>query len=202
MTTPAPRASRLSADRRNEILTRTVELIIEHGYHATTIEQIAASTGSSKATLYRQWVDKPTLVITALKETSAIDLGAIDTGRLASDLDELMGMLAHHAHQNIPLVLTLAEASRHDLALREALHRATFLELATLDTILENAKQRGEVASGAPTRYVKDLIMGALFGSVLFGGAPEQVTETSLREYARAVIVPLLALPEVVLPKL
>lgn len=189
---PRGRASRLSADRREVIFARTVELVVERGYAATTVEEIAAATGSSKATLYRHWKDKPTLVVTALSATSEIDLAAIDTGSFIGDMERLMDMLALRAPRNVALVLTLAEASRHDPSLREALAGAALPELATLDAILANAAGRGEITPTGPTRHVADLIVGALFGSVLFGGSTDHLDSAYLRGYLHQVIAPLL----------
>lgn len=167
-----------------------VDLIQARGYEATTIEQVAEATKTSKATLYRHWADKPTLVVTALKETSAVDLTAIDTGRFASDMEMLMDMLAERAQQNINLVLTLAEASRHDRTLGEVFHQAVLAELATLQAISDHAIERGEIPHPQRTPYLRDLILGALFGSVLFGGGTEHIDAAYLRSYLHTVILP------------
>lgn len=191
--TPAStRASRLPPRRREEIFATVVDLVAAQGYPATTIEQIAAAAGTSKATLYRHWRDKPTLIVTALKATSAINLAVIDTGRFITDMEQLMDMLAARAPRNIALVLTLAEASRHDPFLREAVQQGVMPELAALDAIIDSAARRGELRRDAPTRHVRELLLGVLFGAALFGGTTEHVDRDYLRAYLHDVLAPLL----------
>ncbi len=52
------------ADRA--IITATLELFAEDGYHALSIEAVAARAGVGKATVYRRWPGKKELVIDAL----------------------------------------------------------------------------------------------------------------------------------------
>jgi AcrR family transcriptional regulator len=57
-----------------------IATVTANGYEATTMEAIAHAAGASKATLYRHWSGKPTLVVTALRENSGIHVDTIDTG--------------------------------------------------------------------------------------------------------------------------
>ncbi len=186
------RASRLSGERRQEIFDAVVELVQAQGYEATTIEQVAAAARTSKATLYRHWTDKPTLVVAAVTETSAIDLGAIDTGSLVGDLELLVDMMAARAQRNLRLALTLAEAGQHDRDLAAAYRRALEPELAVLRAIGEQAVARGEVPQPGRVEHLRDLVVGGLFGSVVFGGPVEDVDRDHLRRHLHAVVVPFL----------
>lgn len=186
------RASRLSTERRQEIFEAVVELVQAQGYEATTIEQVAAAARTSKATLYRHWSDKPSLVVAAVTGTSAIDLAAIDTGSLVTDLELLVDMMAARAQRNLRLALTLAEASQHDHDLAAAYRRALEPELAVLHAVGEHAVARGEVPEPARVAHLRDLVVGGLFGSVVFGGPVEDVDREHLRRHLHAVVVPFL----------
>jgi len=58
----------------------------EVGYDHATVDEVARRARSSTATLYRQWDNKPTLVITALRTRKYPPLPPIDTGDLRGDL--------------------------------------------------------------------------------------------------------------------
>jgi AcrR family transcriptional regulator len=46
-------------------------VLAERGYHATTLDEIAARAGSSKPTIYRRWTGKPHVVAEAVRHALA-----------------------------------------------------------------------------------------------------------------------------------
>jgi AcrR family transcriptional regulator len=50
-------------DQREAIVARAAELFARHGYHATSMNQVAAAAGLSKATLYHYYRDKDALLV-------------------------------------------------------------------------------------------------------------------------------------------
>lgn len=190
-TTPRTRA-RLSAARRAEILDAVIAVVTREGYEQATMESFAEGAGASKATLYRHWRDKPTLVAQAALERSGIRLEAIDTGTLAGDLDAVMDMLALNAAQNFGLMLALSRASHQDEQLRQALHHVTHPALKALDDLARRAAERGETT---PERaeFLPHLVIGALVTPALLGsGSPTALTADHLQRYARLVVLPYL----------
>lgn len=189
------RASRLSPDRLTEIYEAVVELVLGAGYEATTMEAIAARSGASKATLYRRWTDKPTLVMSAISQISALDFTTIDTGTFAGDMEQMMDMLGLRARQTMTLVLTVTEASQHDTALSKVVERHMLPELEALQVICDRAVARGEITHPERIIHLRHLIVGALFTSTIFPGSePAPVDATSLRAYLRDVILPFVGL--------
>jgi AcrR family transcriptional regulator len=85
--TPAEAAlrPRVEGDREQEILDAALEVLGEVGYDRLTMDAVAHRAKASKATLYRRWNSKATLVVEALasqKTTPPVP----DTGDLRTDL--------------------------------------------------------------------------------------------------------------------
>lgn len=63
---PAKRSGRPRSDRRhNAILKRAIDLVLEHGFRAVSIESIACKSGVAKTTIYRRWPNKAAVVMDA-----------------------------------------------------------------------------------------------------------------------------------------
>ncbi|HYD51334.1 MAG TPA: TetR/AcrR family transcriptional regulator, partial [Gemmatimonadaceae bacterium] len=88
MPTRAPGRPR-SALAHAAILEAAVALIREQGFDALTIDGIAARAGVGKATVYRRWRDKETLVVEAVGRIVA-DFPSPDTGSVERDLQRMM----------------------------------------------------------------------------------------------------------------
>lgn len=85
--TPADSTTRprVEGEREQEILDTALEVLAEVGYDRLTMDAVATRAKASKATLYRRWTNKLTLVIDALvaqKDTPEPP----DTGSLRGDL--------------------------------------------------------------------------------------------------------------------
>ncbi|MFC9419874.1 TetR/AcrR family transcriptional regulator [Bacillus mobilis] len=135
---------RLSEQRRSEIFDATIDVLLDDGYENATIEAIAQRAGASKATLYRHWTDKPTLVLlVAARARSGIDLDQISSTALRSDLAELVRMLSAHGERNIGRVLVLAHAARHDRGLAHSIEVVLQPLRSALSALLAAAVERG-----------------------------------------------------------
>ena len=76
---------RVEGDREHEILAATLEILTEVGFDKLTMDAVAARAKASKATLYRRWENKASLVIEAL-HSSKEEPPLPDTGTLRGDL--------------------------------------------------------------------------------------------------------------------
>ncbi|WP_162182377.1 TetR/AcrR family transcriptional regulator [Nigerium massiliense] len=187
------RPGRLGPKRRQEILETVASLVIGEGYDAVTMDQIAAATKSSKATLYRQWKDKPTLVVAGLTERGGLDIGEVDTGSFRTDLERVVEMVADRADQNIAITLALLDASRRDPALRSVLDEVVLGLLHSLDAIAARAIRRGEAINRVAVRYLPDLFVGALFTPSILG-RESAVGERELMGFLRDIVLPVTSL--------
>src|SRR5215208_2909810 len=84
--TEAPRRGRpRRADADQAILTATVELLGEVGVAGFSMDLLAQRAGVGKATIYRRWPSKETLILDALRMTST-PIPVPDEGNLRDDL--------------------------------------------------------------------------------------------------------------------
>ena len=68
--TPSTERPRVEGDREQEILDATLEVLAEVGYDRLTMDAVAAKAKASKATLYRRWTNKVSLVDRRARSTS------------------------------------------------------------------------------------------------------------------------------------
>src|SRR5215470_866107 len=115
---------RMTPEREGELYEAVLALVREAGYEGLTLDAVAARAHVSKATLYRQWSGKATLVAHALQRTRQPIAQTVDTGSLRGDfavivarLDDrrasedtaLMRSLMHAAHTTPELMRALRE---------------------------------------------------------------------------------------------
>ena len=78
---------RVEGERESQILDAALELLSHVGYDRMTMDAVAAQAKASKATLYRRWSTKSTLVVDALLGSKeALQTPEVDTGSLREDL--------------------------------------------------------------------------------------------------------------------
>ncbi|MDX6743953.1 TetR/AcrR family transcriptional regulator [Actinocorallia sp. A-T 12471] len=170
MTAPTPRG-RLTAERRQQILDATFDLVAEVGYDNATVDEVARRTRSSTATLYRQWDSKPRLVISALAARKYPPLPDIDTGDLRADLHALARALPPPHPAGTP-TLGIWQAVLADPALARALREVLLAPyLNALTTILTRHVQRGTIHPDNPAlHHAETLLLGTFFIEKLFTG--------------------------------
>ena len=82
---PSARAGRPRDPRLDEaVVAATLQLLAEEGYAQLTVERIAARAGVGKASLYRRWPDKVSIVLEAVSRNPERP-SAPDTGSLRGD---------------------------------------------------------------------------------------------------------------------
>ncbi len=138
---------------------------VEHGYHAMSMESIAARAGVSKVSLYRRWSSKLAVaadVFRALSETKLPE----DHGSLEADLRFFIAQSVNPrtAKTMAKIVMrTMGEISGNRKLL--ALYRAHLLNprMKQLRTVVERARARKELRADLPTDVACAMIAGPLF---------------------------------------
>ena len=160
-TVPRPR---VEGDREQEILDATLEVLADVGYDRLTMDAVATRAKASKATLYRRWSGKVSLVIDAL--LSAKDAPAApDTGSLRGDLlESFCGQGGLTDERSVATFASVITAIFRDHEFAEAFRRDVIGPKAAVSrSIFERARERGEIPASADL----DLLAPALAGIVL-----------------------------------
>ena len=163
-----------SEEAHDAILTAAVALIREVGYDAVTMEGIAVKAGVGKATVYRRWKDKETLVIEAISHLVAA-FPVPDTGTLRGDLHELLRMLLgmYRDPATGALLSGLVAAIARSERLAEAI-RGGFVGtwLQTIRAVLDRAAARGDLRDGVDLGFAAELLSAPFFYRFLLAGGP------------------------------
>ena len=193
---PQPEATttrpRVEGDREAEILEATLEVLAEVGYDRLTMDAVATRAKASKATLYRRWNGKVSLVIDALHQGhhhSAVEQ-PVDTGNLRDDL--ITAFCGHGGLTDKPEVDAfgaILTAITRDADFAEAFRREVLApKLAGTKALFERAKERGEI----PEDVDIELLAPALAGIVLhrFFLVGERPTKALIESVIDQIILP------------
>src|SRR5512133_3099961 len=112
---PRARRSRLPAGRERELLDTALAMVRERGYDQVTIDDIAAATRASTATLYRRWGGKARMIISAIRLAKPEADAEIDTGTLRGDLLILADRVAGPIRLRDPQTATMTGLARDSL---------------------------------------------------------------------------------------
>ena len=145
---PRARAGRPRDPRLDEaVVAATLELLAEEGYAQLTVERIAARAGVGKASLYRRWPDKVSIVLEAVSRNPERP-SAPDTGSLRGDaLAYLRTLVSYRTLHSDAISAISSEAlcnERFGDAFRVDMAGPI---IAGMRVILERAVARGELPS-------------------------------------------------------
>ena len=157
---------RVEGERESEILDAALVLLCRVGYDRLTMDAVAAEAKASKATLYRRWSSKPSLVVDAiLRSKEALQAPEVDTGSLREDLVQMAcghGGLTDTRSAEIMAGLVTALHHDPDFAV-EFRTRVLGPKIETGRRVFERARARGEITADLDL----DLLSSALAGIIL-----------------------------------
>ena len=159
-----------SGQAHRAILDATLELLLEVGFSALTVEGVASRAGVGKATIYRRWPSKLPLVVEAFGRLPAFE--DIDTGTLAGDLK---AMLTRYLEEFISTPLatvypSLAAERAHNPELGLVLDPVLKGRRRPLEAALQRGVVRGEIAPNTDLDLAADLIVGPIAVRLFFRG--------------------------------
>jgi AcrR family transcriptional regulator len=149
-------------------------LVRDVGYDALAMDAIAARAGVGKATVYRRWATKETLVAEAI-ERIVRTFPIPDTGTTEGDLQSVMrdsvGLYQDPATRGLlsGLVAAMARSERIAQAVRSGFVAA---RRDALRQVLERGVARGELRQGLDMELALDLLSGPLVFRALITGGP------------------------------
>jgi AcrR family transcriptional regulator len=165
---------RVEGEREDEILDATVDLLMEVGYDRLTMDAVAKRARASKATLYRRWATKASLVVEALvRAKESPHPVEHDTGSLRSDL--LATFCGHeglsgNATGVLGAVLTALSTDPEFAREFRAKFIAPKLELS--NAIYARAQARGEIPADLDLDIIGPALAGILLHRAFILGIP------------------------------
>jgi AcrR family transcriptional regulator len=181
---------RVEGEREDEILDATVELLMEVGYDRLTMDAVAKQARASKATLYRRWETKASLVAEALvRAKSSPHVEEHDTGTLRGDL--LATFCGHEgiggAATGILGAVITAVSTDPEFA---RLFRENFIapKVAVSASIYQRAQERGEISSEVDIDLIAPALAGILMHRAFLLGEP--IDDAMIERVVDHVILP------------
>lgn len=180
-----------SDEARRKAIEATSELIAERGVINLSIEEVAARSGVAKSTIYRHWSDRTSLIIDTVN-ASFQHVRVPDTGSLRGDLEAFFGHMSRadlsgRAGQIMPC---LVDAARRDPEMAAVLDRIGSEREHLIATIIERARQRGEIDEEFAGLDIEKLV-GIVVGPIVFHKLVRRRTLTP--EYVKACLDVVLA---------
>lgn len=175
--------------REVELLAVTLRLLQQHGYDRLSVDEVAAESRASKATIYRRWPSKAELVLAAFIEGMRAQLVRPNTGSLREDLMQIGTNALADVRRNTPVMRGLLNEIARNPALTKAF-RTKFVDQrkSLIDDVLAAAVERGEIDAAAVNEELWDLMPGYLvFRSLLPVRSP---TADTVRTLVDGVIMP------------
>jgi AcrR family transcriptional regulator len=171
-----PRGRPRSEKARRAILDAAIDLLLEQGLEAVSMDEVADHAGVSKATIYRWWPSKETLALDALyHEWDTAPPSPPDTGSLRGDLLALVRPWIRRARKRpyARVVAALIEETHTDPEFAKLYHeRFVNPRRDPARALLRRAINRGEIPADTDVEVALDLLYGALFHRLLHAHAP------------------------------
>jgi AcrR family transcriptional regulator len=162
------------------IVRATLELLLEDGYRALTMEQVRARAGVGKATLYRRYGSKQELVAEAIRHLNQPidmpDTGAVREDILAVARSVMAGAERVQFASFVPRLLAEAAGDRE-------MHAIFYDNLvaprrAVMGDVLRRGVERGELRADLDVELAIDVITGPWVYRLLISGGDPGVYRT------------------------
>jgi AcrR family transcriptional regulator len=173
----APAAARpggRSARVRAAVLQAAFDVLVEAGYDAMTLPEVARRAGVHPATVYRRWKTKPGLLAEAMLDLTAQLAPLPDTGSLRGDLEQLLTgtITVLDLQPTRALLAALATAVDPDPDVTRARDEFWALRLDHARTIVDRAIARGELPRRTDPESLLELLVGPAYLRALVTGRP------------------------------
>lgn len=153
----------------SSILQATREILDRVGYLGLTMVDVAQRARVTKPTVYLRWPSKLQLVAEAIAEVW--DLGSLpDTGTLRDDLLALLKLFIRGFSQTSAgraLESLIADLHRYPDLMVEFRHSYFEPRWRCMETVLNRAVARGEIADDVNFELLTDLLVGPIYYRVL-----------------------------------
>jgi AcrR family transcriptional regulator len=165
-----------SPEAHRAILEAAIDLFVEHGYEAMSMEGIAARAGVGKTTIYRRWPSKEDLLVDAIDEL-IFEAEPPDTGSVREDLVQMVTTVqaiftSQRAGQVFPRMA--GEVAAASPLGRAYLQRVIEPRFAFLQVMIARGIDRGELPADADPHLIRALLIGPVILWKLLGRLKRQ----------------------------
>ncbi|MEV6839565.1 TetR/AcrR family transcriptional regulator [Streptomyces sp. NPDC051133] len=182
---PAARRGRPRDEQADtRIIDAALELLLDRGYDQFAVDEVAARAGVAKTTLYRRWPTKGHLIVAVVARIQdsvpveySGDVRADLTDYLNAITDGLnrmrqVGRPVASGDRSAGLVAEVAAAAARHADVGAAVQAMFDRRNALVLTLLEQARERGELRADADPEVLFDQLAGALYYRLLVTGRP------------------------------
>jgi len=126
----------------------TLAELLDKGYAALSVENVAQRAGVHKTTVYRRWTDRDSLLVDALAEHLATDIPVPDTGAIETDLRALARSLVQTftGSTGQAILAAMFTGAAHVPQIAAAKRHVFDDRLARAEPVVTRAIERGELA--------------------------------------------------------
>lgn len=171
---PKPRRRRHGEALTSAIHDAVLDLVIEAGVSAVTMEAVASRAGTSKPVLYRRWPGRGALLRDTLVPLAMAAIPHTDTGSYRGDMLAILHGWADFFASPIGLIgPAIVGSMPHDPELAEAFREGVigWRKQAMAETIARGVA-RGEVRADVPVEVARELGQAVLWHRFLITGDP------------------------------
>jgi TetR/AcrR family transcriptional repressor of nem operon len=185
---------------RQRIVARAAPVFNQKGYAGTALSDLMKATGLEKGGIYRHFGSKQELAEDAFdyawNAVTQARLAGVD--EIPNTVDRLKRFVANFCDRptglvpgGCPLMNTAVEADDSNPALRAKARKALDAWLNRLQSVIDEGKRRGEIASRVDSADLAMLIVSTLEGAVMLSrikrtGEPVEVACAHLTAYLEA----------------
>jgi AcrR family transcriptional regulator len=170
--------------------------LVERGYPGLTLEGVAKRAGTSRPVLYRRWPSRTALATAALgRHIAQNPIVVPDLGSVRDEICLLLRLMSDRARPDmIRLVFDMQKdlADKHSSFADMRAHlRAQIVESDVMQTILERAINRGEIAAARLTPRIVSLPTDLARHEVLMTFEP--LSDEAIKEIVDEIFLPLVS---------
>ncbi|ADP79798.1 TetR/AcrR family transcriptional regulator [Pseudofrankia inefficax] len=178
------------------IIEATLQTLATTGFTGLSMEAVAARAKVGKATLYRRWSTKDTLVADALA-TLVETAEPVDTGSLRDDLVAWLNTVRRHTFQTLSgriMPRLLAEKDSHPELFETYRHQVIEPFRQQAQKVLLRGMASGELLPDLDVDLITDMLVGPVSYRQSISG-PNEVSGTRISQVVDIVLEGILARP-------
>ncbi|WP_087686493.1 MULTISPECIES: TetR/AcrR family transcriptional regulator [unclassified Pandoraea] len=184
--TSGRRGRKRSVEAERAVLDAAYRLLLEQGLAATTMEAIATAAGVSKATIYKWWPNRASVIMTAFLREAGQALPYPEELKLDSIFARLLKMAEEFCGPMGTMISALIAEGQSDPEIAQAF-RDGYVSARRQQgvEIVRDAVARGLIKPGDPD-VVLDILYAPLYYRLLVGHKP--LTRAFVREHVNLVM--------------